>query len=654
MKKHIPAFALIILAICLVPAGVFAAHKDPAGHKAIRTALPKVTEDQLEDKARLAEGLPEKLDPRQEAWFKDNIRVRDQADTELCWAFSATSAAQISYVTETYDPEDPKTVPELSPAHLGFFFYNRVDDPLGNTAGDRNCLTVSDSWKDDGGANYYSFQHLASWSGPGPEAATPFKFDPVRYEYTGPDQFDSSLAYSNALTLQNSEIYAELPATQAGLDTIKNMIVRYGAVVGAVCWDDEYLNLTEEDQQTFFDPYEDQANHEVTIIGWDDSFRRENFAAEDGSEGSGDAAETPQRDGAWLVLNSWGDDVDGGGYFWLSYESGDYLTQGILGMDMQEVDPKLSLYQYDGTAIDGMQKLSAGDVAANVFTAPESHQILLKNVGFTTWNTASSTYTLKIYTDLTDKNRPSSGTLQASQTLTTDSPGYKTFALDSPVTIDAGGTFAVSVTCKEANAFGKEMSDYYFEDGEKIDTTVAQIQPGQSFRYSYQDKSWYDCAKAGTPYCLRIKAMTEDIECIHDYQQTGRVEPQKGVAGYITEECSLCGHILKTAIPALDPRPEPTKITKLVRDRKAMTVKWKKSTEKIAGKNIDGYQIRYSLKKTMNNYKKVTVKGYKLTSKKIKKLKAKKKYYVQIRTYKKTSGKNWYSSWSVPKAVKTK
>ena len=56
----------------------------------------------------------------------------------------------------------------------------------------------------------------------------------------------------------------------------------------------------------------------------------------------------------------------------------------------------------------------------------------------------------------------------------------------------------------------------------------------------------------------------------------------------------------------------------------------------------------------MTGAKTTTVKGYKYTGKKITKLKAKKKYYVQVRTYKTVSGKNYYSSWSKVNAVKTK
>ena len=100
--------------------------------------------------------------------------------------------------------------------------------------------------------------------------------------------------------------------------------------------------------------------------------------------------------------------------------------------------------------------------------------------------------------------------------------------------------------------------------------------------------------------------------------------------------------------------PKGTSISKLYRAKKAFTVKWKKQSAKMATSTINGYQIRYSTSSKMTNAKYKTVKGYKYTSKKITKLKAKKKYYVQVRTYKTVSGKNYYSSWSSIKSVKTK
>lgn len=47
-------------------------------------------------------------------------------------------------------------------------------------------------------------------------------------------------------------------------------------------------------------------------------------------------------------------------------------------------------------------------------------------------------------------------------------------------------------------------------------------------------------------------------------------------------------------------------------------------------------------------------KGEKTNKNKVKKLKAKKKYYVRVRTYKTVKGKKVYSSWSKVKSIKTK
>ena len=98
-----------------------------------------------------------------------------------------------------------------------------------------------------------------------------------------------------------------------------------------------------------------------------------------------------------------------------------------------------------------------------------------------------------------------------------------------------------------------------------------------------------------------------------------------------------------------------TSIRSLAGAKKVITVKWKKQTAKVAGSNITGYQIRLATdSKFTKNKKTVTVKGYKNVSKKVTGLKAKKKYYVKIRTFKTISGKKYYSPWTKAKTVKTK
>ena len=87
-----------------------------------------------------------------------------------------------------------------------------------------------------------------------------------------------------------------------------------------------------------------------------------------------------------------------------------------------------------------------------------------------------------------------------------------------------------------------------------------------------------------------------------------------------------------------------TLITSLSAKDNGFTVKWKKKS------GITGYQIQYSTNsKFKKGNKSIKIKNAKTISKKITKLKAAKKYYVRIRTYK---GKK-YSKWSKVKSTKT-
>lgn len=82
------------------------------------------------------------------------------------------------------------------------------------------------------------------------------------------------------------------------------------------------------------------------------------------------------------------------------------------------------------------------------------------------------------------------------------------------------------------------------------------------------------------------------------------------------------------------------------------TAKWKKQSKKNQ-KKFNGYQLRYSLKPDMSGAKTTTA-SKSSKSKKIKKLQAKKKYYVQVRIYTKKNGSTFYSNWSSKKSVTTK
>ena len=129
-------------------------------------------------------------------------------------------------------------------------------------------------------------------------------------------------------------------------------------------------------------------------------------------------------------------------------------------------------------------------------------------------------------------------------------------------------------------------------------------------------------------------------------KETGR----KNVGKYkytITFKNEYKGEKVRTLYFTINPKP--TKLTSLKKGSKRFTAKWKKVSAQASG-----YQIRYSMKSSMAGSKVLTVKSYKTTSKKITRLKKKKKYYVQIRTYKTVSRAKYYSGWSGKKTVVTK
>ena len=96
-------------------------------------------------------------------------------------------------------------------------------------------------------------------------------------------------------------------------------------------------------------------------------------------------------------------------------------------------------------------------------------------------------------------------------------------------------------------------------------------------------------------------------------------------------------------------KPKSASIKKVKGAKKAILVTWKK----VSG--VNGYEIQVATdKKFKKNKKTVTIKKQKTTKTTVKKLKAKKKYYVRVRTYKIVNGKKVYSSWSKVKSVKTK
>ena len=108
------------------------------------------------------------------------------------------------------------------------------------------------------------------------------------------------------------------------------------------------------------------------------------------------------------------------------------------------------------------------------------------------------------------------------------------------------------------------------------------------------------------------------------------------------------GGFIGTRVLLFQIAPKMNKITSLKKAKKAFTVKWTKED------SAAGYQISYSLKKNFSGAKTYKIADGKTVSKKVTKLKAKRIYYVRVRTFIITDGQTIYGAWSPVKSVKTK
>ena len=137
-----------------------------------------------------------------------------------------------------------------------------------------------------------------------------------------------------------------------------------------------------------------------------------------------------------------------------------------------------------------------------------------------------------------------------------------------------------------------------------------------------------------------------ELELMKDYTLSYKNNEKVGKATVtITGKGVYTGSVKKT----FKINPKGTTIAKLTKAKKAFTVKWKKQAIQTTG-----YQIQYSLKSNFESAKTVTVAKATTVSRKISKLKSKKKYYVRVRTYRKVGTAKYYSAWSKARTVKTK
>ncbi len=244
------------------------------------------------------------------------------------------------------------------------------------------------------------------------------------------DGYSEYQRYTSYYTMESSDIIWSLSSGSESI--IKQWIMESGAVTGCYYSGDRYYDNGSSSAYYQNSHTEDEADHAILIVGWDDNYAKENFKSNTGQQ--------PSEDGAWLVRNSWGDDDVYEGYFWMSYEELSLCELARFQMTEQSGSGDTTRYQYDGgVAYSGIQVISS----ANIFTAQEDSTLTSVMFPMTSLNESTVQYTISIYQLEDDPESPVDGTCISTSNGTVQYGGYKSITLDTPVSVEKGEQFSV-------------------------------------------------------------------------------------------------------------------------------------------------------------------------------------------------------------------
>lgn len=252
-------------------------------------------------------------------------------------------------------------------------------------------------------------------------------------------------------------------------DDIKRALIETGAVEVGIAAEQslpddagtgEFTNYNEWCQYNDTDPY--QANHVVTIVGWDDDYPASNFV--------GSASSEPAGNGAWLVKNSWGSaqmyaadrgyhsywasswrmplsdgdidpDKNGSGFFGCPITT-DPLAISPHGTSRpsRRATTSITSTTYLGWAEAGLiPNSNEPAAAANVFTA-KGPELLRATTLFTMY--APVVATVRVYLLDDGDEVPADGKLAAEESFVLEQPGCRTLELKDPVKLPADQRYA--------------------------------------------------------------------------------------------------------------------------------------------------------------------------------------------------------------------
>lgn len=493
--------------------------------------------------------------------------VRNQNPWGTCWAHGAIAAVESAALRneniKIAGSRPTKDNIDLSEWALAYYMYNidgeypRSYDTheIKNLSKEADADTQS-SWAAIGGFSGDALRFMMSWAG----AANQLEEYPTELKPACESKFSDDAVHLSGFKsyniLENPEMVKKA-ITENGVATFL-YYVDFGF---------KYNNLL--NHTYYYNGEEKDGNHVVAVVGWDDSFPKENFSEpyyskiENGADVAISVADfesltpeeqaeyvvdeettptvrkpvEPAKDGAWLVRNSWGDTYGQDGYFWVSYYDKGICEASEVAY-VNNIDDYDEIYQYDNQGSNDNFNANTDSVSvSNIFYAEGDPDGLCESesIEAVAFETASTDldYSVSIYGFSSEYdsiyNIPDRGYLLTDAPITgkTDAIGYYQVKLNKPIIVPVGTKFAVVVDMKSSKgsdvfvsrekASNKQTINkddnpkYPYED---IVNTEANL--GESWIYNYNNLGqWADAnslTEENERSNFRIKAYTNFVK----------------------------------------------------------------------------------------------------------------------------------------------
>ena len=248
--------------------------------------------NQLSNVLRIGNLLENSLDTDYDlrAIILNNVAIRNQMQTDSCWAFAGIGMLESNLGMRDYRMGNTGNIYDFSERHM---FYSSKRSMFNNNEVNEYGYTTGIS-----GGNFKEVQnYFINGMGAIKEADMPFENNENLINLSDIQNKDvvttlyDTIEFESIADVGKAELMAKMK------ETITNYGGIFAGVHGAQLISDAYNNATGAiycDSATEY-----KMDHAVVIIGWDDNYSVENF----------NETSRPSSNGAWIVKNSWGDKI---------------------------------------------------------------------------------------------------------------------------------------------------------------------------------------------------------------------------------------------------------------------------------------------------------------------------------------------------------